>query len=244
MSLYPLDLVPAAALAWGMIFFGRLPTRLLRAPVFVRPVGFAGVGWIAIALLSPGAIFHYQLVIALVTFFAWWKLRSEDALGGKLWLAGASGLGIGLGVVLILAVTPGAYPGDRPRWDQIVFLASVYLGGAVIGLAAVLHRFTRKAATKAGVSPKLVENYARLLFVFTLARFIVQLTQLDENLLAGRTPGAGVIGAVAILFFMPLLAWWAGKRRVRPRRARAARRCGRWFSPERSRRFLRAGESL
>jgi hypothetical protein len=199
-----------------MIYFGRLPVRLIRAPVFIRPVGFAGVGWIAIALLSPGAILHYQLLIALMTLYAWWKLRSEDAFGGKLWLTGASGLGIGPAVVLILAVTPGAYPAARPWWDQVGFLASIYFGGAVIGLAAVLHRFTRRAATEAGVSPKRVEDYARLLFIFTLARFVVQLAPLDENFRVGITPGAGSIGATAILFFLPLFAWWAGKRARSP----------------------------
>jgi hypothetical protein len=176
----------------------------MRAPVFRRPVGFAGVGWGIVALLSPEPIFHYQLLVALVTLYAWWKLRSEDAFGGKLWLIGAAGLGIAFAPVLLLAVTSGAFPGELI--GQLLFLAALYMGGAVIGLAAVLYVFTRRIATDAGVPPGLVEGYARGLLILAVARLLVQAGFVAENLsLTPLRQGSVLPIFIAVL----ILAAWA-----------------------------------
>jgi hypothetical protein len=214
MDLYPLDLVLASALAWSTIFLGGLPTCLIRAPVFTRPVGLAGLGWLVVALLSPTAILHYDIFVGLICLFAWWQLRREEALRGKLWLAVASGLGISLGVVLILAVTPIAYPAGLALWNRILVLASIYLGGAVIGLGGVVYLFTRREPTQTGIPAGLVQRYAQLLFGLTLARAACAflLAAAPSNEITRDLHG---VGWILLWFVLPILS------RVALRRARS-----------------------
>ena len=142
-------------------------------PLFYRQIGFAGLAWMVVGILSPASISHFPIFIGLLCLLAWWRWRGDHGLSGRLWLSVASGLGISLGTVLILAMTPGAYPAGLGR--QILFLAEVYLGGAVIGLAYVLFVFTRKKSTQADVPVDLVRSYGWFLFLLTVARAAIAL---------------------------------------------------------------------
>jgi hypothetical protein len=152
MNLYPLNLVLAVAVASATLFFGYLPARRLETAFFTRwTLRFGGL-WLAVAALTPPAILHYYVLLALICFFAWWRLHGGHGLGGKLWLCLAAGFGLSLGPVLILAVTPGAWPDALPAWAQAFFLASLYTGGAIPGLAFVLYLFTRREVSEEGVN--------------------------------------------------------------------------------------------
>jgi hypothetical protein len=87
-----------------------------------------------------------------------------------MWLSIASGLGISIGVMLILATTPRAYPPGLPQTSEVLLLASIYLGGAVIGLAYVCYVLTQSASAKSGVTSAIVQRYTGLLFILVLAR--------------------------------------------------------------------------
>jgi hypothetical protein len=84
-----------------------------------------------------------------------------------------SGLGISLGVVLILAVTPRAWPPGLSEVPRILLLASIYLGGAIIGLACVSASLAHNLSTNSGVTYALVQRYVGLLLKLTLARAVV-----------------------------------------------------------------------
>ncbi len=87
-----------------------------------------------------------------------------------MWLSLASGLGISVGVMLILAVTPRAYPPGLSQASQALLLASIYLGGGVIGLAYVCYVLTQSVSASAGVTNAVVQRYVGLLFGLTLVR--------------------------------------------------------------------------
>jgi hypothetical protein len=229
MDLYPFNLVLAVAVASATLFLGYLPTRLLRLDLFIRQPLRLGAGWLAVAAASPPEILHYYLVLAILCFVAWWRLRGDHGLGGKLWLCGAAGLGISLGVVLILAVEPAAWPALKPRWGQALFLVSTYLGGAIIGLAYMLHAFTRPEASRAGV---IAVRQANLL----LGLIFLQAAGLFLALLAAgpmRSPPASPLGAsfleghvllapgeiafVTGVFILPILGWQALRKIGSPR---------------------------
>ncbi len=173
MEIFPLNLVLAVAVAAATIFLGFLPTRTIRSAFFAQESLRAAIAWGLIAVVSPPAIVHYQIFIAILCLGAWWQFRSDKALNGKMWLSIASGLGISLGVMLILAVTPRAYP---PGWTQeahAFLLASIYLGGAVIGLAYVGYTLTQGMATRSGVTNEVIQRYVGLLVVLVLARTVL-----------------------------------------------------------------------
>jgi hypothetical protein len=214
MDIFPLNLVLAAALASAMIFLGVLPPRLLRAPVFRRQILFAGLAWMVVALLSPPAILHYHILFGLVCLWAWRQLRHDNALSGKFWLTVATGLGLSLGVVLILAVTPRAFPPGLGLARQVLLLSSVYLGGGVIGLAYVLYIFTRREATRAEVPKRTVDRGAALLLVLIFLRAVVLLATIFLAGGAGNgvKPGrereiAGILAAEVLI--VPLLGFVA-----------------------------------
>ena len=170
MDVDPLDLVLAASLACATIFLGALPTGLLRENVFARLVAFSGGAWFIVALTAPASIIHYYIFLGLLGLYAWRQLRHDHALSGKGWLTIAAGLGISLGVVLILAVTPMADRGNLSTAGRLIFLVPIYLAGAVVGLALVLYFFTRPAATRAGLPAATVRKYANLLCVLVVLR--------------------------------------------------------------------------
>jgi hypothetical protein len=123
--------------------------------------------WLAVAALAPPEILHYDVLLALICFLAWWRLHSGHGLGGKFWLCLAAGFGLSLGPVLVLAVTPGAWPDASPAWAQVLFLASLYTGGAIPGLAFALYLFTRREGIDSGAK---AWNYTRLLIGLVLFR--------------------------------------------------------------------------
>jgi hypothetical protein len=167
MNLYPLNLVLAVALAAATLFIGYLPARRLTARFFTRwTLRFGGM-WLAVAALTPPEILHYYVLLALVCFIAWWRLRGGHGLGGKFWLCLAAGFGLSLAPVLIFAVTPRAWPDALPAWSQALFLASLYTGGAIPGIALALWIFTRREASEAGMH---IGALARMPIVLVVVR--------------------------------------------------------------------------
>jgi hypothetical protein len=224
MDLYPLNLVLAVTVGSATLFFGYLPIRRLEAEFFLRQILRFGAGWLAVAACSPPEILHYDLLLALLCFIAWWRLRAGHGFSGKIWFCAAAGLGISLGPVLILAVRTDAPPG--PLLFHLVLL---YLGGSISGLAWVLYIFTRPAASEAGVS---VAALPSLLLGFTLLRaatfFLTLLGQPPMNpggsallsapeILLNLQPIALGLFLFVILLVLPCLAAWARKRCRSPR---------------------------
>ncbi len=217
MRLYPFDLVLACSVAWALIFLGRLPNGLLRIDLFYRQIGFAGLAWMLVALLSPASILHFDVFIGLLCLLAWWRWREDHGLSGRLWLSVAAGLGISLGTVPVLAVTPGAYPAGSSLGEQLLFLAALYLGGAVIGLACILFVFTRRAATQAGVPVGLVQGYGRLLFWLTLAQAGIAFAWPTRfHFLAGSGHVPVYPARILPVLILPPLAWWTWQRVLGP----------------------------
>ena len=170
MDLYPFNLVLAVATASATIFLGFLPTKTVPSTFFAREAVKAFGAWIIVAFSSPSAIVHYPGMLAFFCFASWWNFRRDHALAGKMWLSLASGLGISIGVMLTLAVTPKAYPPNLPALDQTLLLASIYLGGAVIGLAYVCFTLVQSVKTNTGATQSLVQRYVGVLPFLALAR--------------------------------------------------------------------------
>lgn len=175
MDIFPLNLVLAVAVASATIFLGFLPTRNIASSFFTREILKAAMAWLAVTLAAPPAIFHYYLLLALLCFCAWWQFLNDHAFNGKMWLSVASGLGISVGVMFFLAVMPRAYPSGQSPVINDLLLASIYLGGAVIGLAYVSRVLIRGSMIQHGITPETIRHYVRLLVVLTLARAVVLL---------------------------------------------------------------------
>ena len=173
MDAYPLNLILAVATASATIFLGFLPTKNISSAFFARETGKALIAWIIVALLSPTKIFHYPLFFAFFCFASWWHFRRDRALNGKMWLSLASGLGISIGVMTILAVTPQAYPPGLPPFNETLLLASIYLGGAIIGLAYVCFALIQGTKANSGVTQGIIQRYVGLLPYLTVFRAAV-----------------------------------------------------------------------
>lgn len=173
MDFYPLNLVVAVAVSAAMIFLGFLPTRHLRAAFFEKEVVKAAFAWTFVAMTMNSQITHYPVVIILLLFASWWALRRDQLLGGKMWLSIASGLAISVGVMLILVTTPRAYPPELSEQNRALLLASIYLGGGVVGLAYICMMLTRNLRTNADLSTPMVRNYIGLLVGLVVARAAV-----------------------------------------------------------------------
>lgn len=187
MDIFPLNLVLTVAVASTTIFLGFLPTRNIRSPFFAQEIFKALGAWVFIAIFSPPGIQHYYFFIAILCFGSWWQFRRDKALSGKMWLSIASGLGISIGVMLILAVTPRAYPPGLSNLSQTLLLASIYLGGAVIGLAYISYALIQGSHASSGATKDQVQRYIGLLPILVLARAGVLLA------LVFLTPGSGLI---------------------------------------------------
>jgi hypothetical protein len=227
MDFYPLNLIMAVAVASATIFLGFLPTRNIRAAFFAREAIKAALAWVFIAMSSPPAIIHYPFFIAFFCFSSWWQLRRDKILSGKMWLSLASGLGISLGVVLLLAVTPRAYPPGLIQPTESLLLASIYTGGGVIGLAYVCYMLTVGFTNRSGVTQDLIQRYAGLLLGLVLVRAGVLLAlffykhPLAANLVGvylhdtfyvvpGRTIRIEVLTLLVLtVLIQPGLAWFA-----------------------------------
>jgi len=170
MDFFPANLILAVATASATIFLGFLPTRNIRSSFFAGEILKALIAWIFIALISPPAIQHYYFFIAMVCFASWWQFRRDKALSGKMWLSIASGLGISVGVMLILAITPRAYPAGLTSLERPLLLASIYLGGTWVGLAYMVYILVQASSARSGVTNEQVRQYGRLLPLLALVR--------------------------------------------------------------------------
>jgi hypothetical protein len=170
---FPFNLILTVATASATIFLGFLPTASIRSSFFARASLKAALAWGLVMLVTPPAIMHYPFFFALLCGGAWRQFSRDSAFNGKMWLCVASGLGISLGVMLLLALTPRAWPPGLPQVPQILLLASIYLGGAIIGLACVCASLAHNLSTASGVTYAVVQRYVGLLLNLILARAVV-----------------------------------------------------------------------
>jgi len=172
---YPVNLILTVAIASATLFLGFLPTKKIRPEFFARETLWAALGWLIVAVLSPPAILHYPLILGVLCLAAWWQFREDNLFKAKMWLTLASALGISVGVILILAVTPRANPPGIPLLNETLLLSSIYLGGVIIGLAYVCFALTQGANVKSGISHSMVYRHVVLLQILALTRAAVLL---------------------------------------------------------------------
>ncbi len=170
---YPLDLILAVATASATVFLGFLPTKSISSSFFAREALVATFLWAIVAFSAPAEAMHYMLAIGLFCGGAWWKFRHDRMLNGKMWLSLSSGLGISLAVVLILVKTPQGYPPELPSHIGGLLLASIYLGGSIIGLTYICFTLIQNVSTNSGVTQGVAQRYLKILFGLTLARAAV-----------------------------------------------------------------------
>jgi hypothetical protein len=127
------SLVLASTTGWAVLAIGFLPVAVLRQRR-LEPLKAAGA-WAVVAATAPSAVYHWYLIFALICLIAWTKL---DRPAGKVVLAVAAALGLSLGIVFPLEALPGFLASENP-----IALASLYLGGAVTGLAYALYIVAR-----------------------------------------------------------------------------------------------------
>ena len=170
---YPLDLILAVATASATVFLGFLPTKSISSSFFAREALVATFLWAIVAFSAPAEAMHYMLAIGLFCGGAWWKFRHDRMLNGKMWLSLSSGLGISLAVVLILVKTPQGYPPELPSHIGGLLLASIYMGGSIIGLTYICFTLIQNVSTNSGVTQGVAQRYLKILFGLTLARAAV-----------------------------------------------------------------------
>ncbi len=244
---FPFNLILAVATASMTIFIGFLPTKTIRSSFFGMEAFKAALVWVGVSLAVSQQVMHYYIFFAILCGGSWWQFRNDMALRGKMWLSVASGLGISLGGMLILATTPAYLPmaADTTRHlelnqmtslAQMTLISSIYLGGAVIGLAYVTYILTTQVSTKSGVTNALVQRYAELLLILALVRAVAVIVAFytlghQRSLMAIDVESTGVIETgVALgllLLVMPALAFyvkWASRMasHVQPTRALVA----------------------
>ena len=230
MDAYPFNLILAVATASATIFLGFLPTKSISSAFFARETAKALLAWVLVAFTSSPKIMHLEFVLAFLCFASWWHFRRDRALNGKMWLSMASGLGISLGIMFILTVTPRAYPPGLPPLNETLLLASIYLGSAVIGLAYTC--CTLSLSEKAGVTQNILRRYTGLLLGLTIARAAVllvtyiapprfytyypQIKRYDDGLSLPPshtesffTPSLPLLMLFSAVFILPFLAFFA-----------------------------------
>jgi hypothetical protein len=248
---FPLNLILAVATAAATIFIGFLPTKSISSPFFAKQTCVAIFAWALVAFTAHPLIIHYLLLLTFLCFASWWSFRRDRALSGKMWLSVASGLGISVGVMLILEVTPRAYPKGLPQLNEALLLASIYLGGAIIGLAYFCFALTE--GTRSGVTQGLIQRYVELLLWLTVLRAVVilatfsiypgyfgetttynNLASTSQPYVAYQTEGHLSMNALAVVIsaviILPLLAFFANRAasfssKIQPTRALIAILC-------------------
>jgi hypothetical protein len=176
MDFYPFNLLLAVVTATASIFLGFLPSRNLRTQFFAWESGKGALAWVIVAVTSPPEIRQWQFILAFVCCFAWRQLWRDRAFSGKIWLSIASGLGISVGVVYILVVTPRALPPGLPALEKVQLLASIYIGGAVVGLAYVAGRIALAHRRSGEIDRAVAQRYFRLLVGLALVRAALLVT--------------------------------------------------------------------
>lgn len=230
MDVYPLNLILAVATAAATLFLGYLPTKSISCAFFARETTKAAAAWGLIAVTSPVAIFHYPIIFAFLLLVARHKFHRDNAFSGKLWLSFAAGLGISIGVMLILAVTPKAFPPVLSQMQEAELLASIYVGGGIIGLAYVCYVLTISVSTNSGVTNGVVRRYVGLLLALVLvhaALLLFTLGAMPNILLTEYENTEGMVHFGLVFLVLPALAFYSLQAtrlssRVQPTRALAA----------------------
>ena len=75
-----------------------------------------------------------------------------------------------MGVIYILAVTPRAYPPALPALGKVQLLASIYVGGAVVGLAYVAGLVARAHRRSGEIDRAVAQRYFHLLIGLAAVR--------------------------------------------------------------------------
>ncbi len=119
------SLVLASTTGWVLLVFGALPVSVLRT--HPREPLLAAAAWAVVAATAPPQVFHWYLIFAVFSLVAFTKLHRP---AGKMWLAIAAALGLGLGIIFPLKATPSLFQHENP-----FMLALLHAGGAVTALA-------------------------------------------------------------------------------------------------------------
>ena len=193
----------ASVTGWGLAAYGSLPVGVLRASG--RQVLMGAAGWIVVAVLAPSQIFHWYLIFAILCLVAWTKLNRP---AGKIWLALSAALGLTLGVIFPLEITP-----QLEARENAFLLALLYLNGATTGFAYVACLIGARNPAEGGRVPAL----ALALVSFSVAGLGLSFWRLRRGLqfTAVATPHEGVAlatpcllsGVLAVLAALALVAF-------------------------------------
>jgi hypothetical protein len=168
----------ASVTGWTLAAYGALPLSTLRASG--RQVLTGVAGWIVVAVLAPSQIFHWYLIFAVLCLVAWTKLNRP---AGKIWLALSAALGLTLGVIFPLEITPQL--GAR---ENSSLLALLYVNGATTGFAYVVCLNCTRGPAEGGRAGAL----ALALVSFSIAGFGMSIWRL-------RSPGVSIPQGLASL---------------------------------------------
>jgi hypothetical protein len=202
MDLTPVSLVLAVSTAWATLFLGVLspPALRLQSWEILKVCG----AWMLVALTPPSSIFHWYFIFAFICLVAWVHLRRDRVLAAKTWLSFASGLGISLGVIFFIQAAPVLCPASLPLRSYLLLLASIYLGGAVSGLAYVRFVLSRDPTPHVRGG-----GYAKLLFILTIAWALVFALE-SREVMTNSLPRSGFADHANLLcipiLLLPVLA--------------------------------------
>ena len=179
MDLYPLNLVLAVAVALGLIFLGFLPAPVLAQRVLLGgKVVAAGLIWIFIesdfsAGYHPRSRRHRPRLSRVMVAVA--PGKGTERQDGTFMLASGLRHQHRRRPYLDHGAACLSFPADYRGRTGCFLLASIYLGGAVIGLAYVCFMLTKNLSTDAGVTRDRVRRYVGLLGFLVIARGLVLL---------------------------------------------------------------------
>lgn len=192
----------ASVTGWGLAAYGSLPVATLRASG--QQVLMGAAGWIVVALLASSQIFHWYLIFAILCLIAWTKLSRP---AGRIWLALSAALGLTLGVIFPLEITPAL-----EARENAYLLALLYSHGATTGFASAACWTCGRPAADGGRAHAL----AQALVIFSLGGLGLAAWRLRSGLPSPAIPlqpGPGVLatlcfasGVIAVLAVLVLLA--------------------------------------
>jgi len=186
----------ASVTGWALAAYGSLPVAVLRTRGGQVLAGAAG--WIVVALLAPSQIFHWYLIFTILGLVAWTKLNRP---AGKIWLAFSAALGLTLGVIFPLEITPQLYARENAS-----LLALLYLDGARTGFACV----SWSTCGRPSVDDIRPHALAKVLVIFSLAGLGLTVWRWRWGLRADAPPALVanclLSGVLAVLAVATLLA--------------------------------------
>lgn len=231
MESYPVNVLLALLASFITLFLGFLPSQHLPRTFFQKHVGVAGVMWLAVGILMPPTL-YFTGGAALLCVIAWYFWGNQSILQAKVWQSAATAVGVTLGVITVLRMSPQAVPDDMPLAAQGWFLAGPYMVGLVLGtgyaLAAMSWQYSAVETNELAAGEErgllrtllawnLLALSAQAIFVISALLFLPQLypsfgVNLVERLISFSPPmGEGwyFVGRMICGFFIPFAtaAW-------------------------------------